>query len=255
MPAGTPAASNPAAVLVQNTGDAPLTITNVQVQGTDSADFQVLSQTCTAAGGGGPLAPGGGIPSARGTCVVNVGFKPTRTNYTSVARLQFTSNSDSANEGILLVGKSNGDALSSVGGDVPSVMQLSVSPTASFGTFVPGVAATYNTALAANVTTTTANATLTMADLSTTAPGFLENGTFKLASPLQMRTVGLGQTPLPPFAPLNGTNSPATLWSWASPVANDSLTLDFRQSIGASEGLRAGTYSKNLLFTLSTTTP
>ena len=252
MPAGTPAASNPASVLVQNTGDAPLTITNVQVQGTDSADFQVLSQTCTA----GPLAAaGGGIPSARGTCVVNVGFKPTRTNYTSVARLQFTSNSDSANEGILLVGKSNGDALSSVGGDVPSVMQLSVSPTASFGTFVPGVAATYNTALAANVTTTTANAALTMADLSTTAPGFLENGTFKLASPLQMRTVGLGQTPLPPFAPLNGTNSPATLWSWSTPVSNEGLTLDFRQSIGASEGLRAGTYSKNLLFTLSTTTP
>ena len=45
-----------------------------------------------------------------GTCTVNVGFKPTRTNYTSVARLQFTSNADDATERVLLAGKSTGDA-------------------------------------------------------------------------------------------------------------------------------------------------
>jgi sugar phosphate isomerase/epimerase len=253
VPAGTPAASNVTPVLVTNTGDAPLTITNIQVQGTDAADFQVVSQNCTAAGGGGPLAPGA-TPAQRGTCVVNVGFKPRTTNYTSVARLQFTSNSDSANEGVLLAATSTGQAISNVGGDVPSLLQLTVSPTASFGTFVPGVARDYNTALAANVTTTTADAALTMADTSTTAPGFLENGSFKLASPLQMRTVGLGETP-PAFAPLSGDNSPQLLRSWTTPVTNVPLTLDLRQSIGGNDTLRAGTYSKTLTFTLSTTTP
>ena len=101
-------------------------------------------------------------------------------------------------------------------------MQLSVSPTASFGTFVPGVAATYNTALAANVTTTTgergADGGRPEHDRARLPRA---TGRSSCASPLQMRTVGLGQTPLPPFAPLNGTNSPATLWCWASPVAND----------------------------------
>jgi hypothetical protein len=33
------------------------------------------------------------------------------------------------------------------------------------------------------------------------------------------------------------------------------LTLTFKQSIGANEGLRTGTYSKTLTFTLSTTAP
>jgi sugar phosphate isomerase/epimerase len=253
VPANTPAASNVSPVLVSNTGDAPLNITNVNIptQGQpDAGDFQIVSQTCT----GGPLAPGGGIPSARGTCVVNVGFRPTKTNYTSVARLQFTSNSDNATEGILLVGKSTGDALSTVGGDVPSLMQLSVSPAASFGTFVPGIARDYNTAIGGTVTTTTADATLTMADLSTTAPGFLENGTFRLASPVQSRFVAAGQTP-GAFAPLSGSNSPVSLHSWTTPVTNEGFTLDLRQSIGGSERLRAGQYTKNLLFTLSTTTP
>ena len=69
-----------------------------------------MSQTCSGAGSS-PLAPGGGIPAARGTCVVNVGFRPSKTNYTSVARLNFTSGADTATENVLLVGKSTGDAI------------------------------------------------------------------------------------------------------------------------------------------------
>jgi sugar phosphate isomerase/epimerase len=263
VPAGTPAASNVVPVVVQNTGDQPLTITNIQVQQNNldspsSLDFAIVGQNCTAAGGGGPLQPGN--PAAtpaipRGTCTVLVGFGPRRTNTTSIARLQFTSNSDSGTEQVLLAGTSTGDAISTVGGNVPSLLQLTISPTASFGTFVPGVARDYNTALAANVTSTTANAALSMADTSITSPGFLENGPFKLASPLQTRTVGLGDSPLPPFAPLSGNNSPVQVRSWAAPVTNAGLTVDLRQSIGANETLRAGTYSKTLLFTLSTTTP
>jgi hypothetical protein len=33
------------------------------------------------------------------------------------------------------------------------------------------------------------------------------------------------------------------------------VTIDFRQSIAATEGLRTGAYGKTLTFTLSTTTP
>lgn len=256
VPAGTPAASNVVPVVISNTGDAALNITNLGIAGwqgggaNDSADFSIVNNTCI----GTPLASGGGIPSARGTCVVNVGFKPTKTNYTSVARLNITSNADTATESVLLTGTSTGDALSNVGGDVPSVMQLSVSPVASLGTFVPGLARDYNTAIGGSVTTTTGDATLTMADLSSTAPGFLENGSFKLASPLQSRYTGAGQTP-PAFAPLSGSNSPVSLQTWSTPVTNYGFTLDLRQSIGANDVLRAGQYSKNLLFTLSTTAP
>jgi sugar phosphate isomerase/epimerase len=262
VPANTPAASNVTPVTVTNTGDVALTITNVTIGGVpngpnDSADFQVVSQNCTAAGGGGPLAPGGGIPAARGTCTVNVGFRPTRTNYTSVARLNFTSGADTATENVLLVGKSTGDAIVNVGGNVPSVLQLSVPNTSgSFGTFVPGIGTNYNTALAATVTTTTGDAALSVTDPSATAPGHLVNGAFSLASPLNIRAVGLGDSPLPAFVPLSGTaGTPLSLRSWSGPTTATPLTLDLRQAVGATEALRAGTYSKALTFTLSTTTP
>ena len=260
VPANTAAASNVTPVLVSNTGDLPLTITNVTIGGlpgspNDSADFQIVSQTCSGAGSS-PLAAGGGIPSARGTCVVNVGFRPTKTNYTSVARLNFTSGADTATENVLLVGKSTGDALVTVGGNVPSLLQLAVPNTSgSFGTFVPGIGTSYNTALPATVTTTTGDAVLSVADSSATAPGHLVNGTFSLASALQARAVGLGDSPLPAFAPLNESNAPLSLRSWSAPVTAAPLTLDLRQAVGATEALRAGTYSKTLTFTLSTTTP
>jgi sugar phosphate isomerase/epimerase len=255
VPANTPAASNVTPVLVQNTGDQPLTITNIQVQGTDAADFQVVSQNCTAAGGGGPLAPGA-TPAQRGTCVVNVGFRPTRTNHTSVARLQFTSNSDTATENVLLAATSTGTALNTVGGNVPTLLNLTIPNNGgSFGTFVPGIGTNYNTALAASVTATTADAALTVTDPDTAAGGRLVNGTFALASPVNIRAVGLGDAPLPEFVPLNSDGTPLQLRSWSSPVTAAPLTVDLRQAIGSTEPLRAGSYSKTLTFTLSTTTP
>ncbi len=109
------------------------------------------------------------VPS--GTCTVNVGFKPTRTDYTSVARLQFTSNSDDAVERVLLAAKSTkrrahhasaatSRACSSL--NIPSTV-------GSFGTFVPAVARTYDTALAATVTSTAGDATLSVVDPSTSS--------------------------------------------------------------------------------------
>jgi hypothetical protein len=60
------------------------------------------------------------------------------------------------------------------------------------------------------------------------------NGTFSLAQPLQVSGV------------------PKT---WNAPVSNDTVTLGFKQSIGANDALRSGSYSKVLTFTLSTTNP
>ena len=253
--AGTPAANNVTPVTLSNTGDQPLTITNIQIQGTDAVDFFVVSQNCTAGGGGGPLAPGGTVPNPpRGKCTVNVGFKPTRTSYTSVARIQVSSGANAPTEQILLVGKSTGEAQVPIGGNVDSVMNLNI-PTngGSFGTFVPGIATNYNTALAATVTTTTADAALTVTDPDAVNPGFLVNGPFKLASPVSIRTLGLGDPASTPFAAIGAGT--ATLRSYTGPVTNDQLTIGLRQPISATEPLRAGSYSKTLTFTLSTTTP
>ena len=46
------------------------------------------------------------------------------------------------------------------------------------------------------------------------------------------------------------------LLSYPGPTPGaDQVTLGFRQSIGASDPLRAGAYSKTLTYTLSTTQP
>ncbi len=92
------------AVLVENTGDVPLTITDIAVEqhaldAPSAADFHIVGENCTAAGGGGPL-------WTRGICVVNVVFEPLRSTATSVARLQFTSNSDDAANSVLLAATS-----------------------------------------------------------------------------------------------------------------------------------------------------
>src|SRR3954451_5357730 len=193
--AGTPGAANQVPVVVTNDGDAPLTITNLTI-GADTldgvnataGDCQSVSKNCFGPGSVGPLAPrklavpdnaatpdvdesSPAVPS--GTCTVNVGFKPTRTNYTSVARLQFTSNSDDAVERVLLSDTSTNQFISNViGGDVPSALNLSIPSTVgSLGTFVPAVARTYDTALAATVTTTTGDAALSGVEPDTGHPG------------------------------------------------------------------------------------
>ena len=79
------------------------------------------------------------------------------------------------------------------------------------------------------------------------APGKLVNGAYALASPVKAR-VGAAA-----FEPVSG--SPLGLKSYGGPVSNDPVTIDLQQSIGSSDGLRTGTYSKTLVFTLSTTSP
>jgi len=103
-----------------------------------------------------------------------------------------------------------------------------------FGAFTPGVAKEYTAGTTATVISTAGDATLSVADPSTDHTGYLTNGSFALASPLQ----GLG-----------------TIKTWTAPTSNESVPITFKQSIAANEPLRTGAYSKTLTFTLSTTTP
>jgi sugar phosphate isomerase/epimerase len=263
VPAGTAAANNVVPVKIENTGDAPLTITALAIQADAldvgaQNDFAIVNHNCTAA----PLVAGKlddpatvdvNEAVARGTCTVNVGFKPTRSSYRSVARLQVTSNADNATEAILLTGTSTNAALSNVGGDVPSMLSLTLGTGGgSFGTFVPGVARNYDAAVASTVTSTAGDAALSVVDASTTAPGKLVNDTFSLPSALTVRAVNAAQTN-PAYVAVSGT--PTTLLSYTGPTTADAVTLGFRQAIGATDVLRAGPYTKTLTFTLSTTTP
>jgi sugar phosphate isomerase/epimerase len=252
VPAGTPAAANQKAITITNKGDAPLTITAAALQTGNNAqadeapgDFSIISNTCV-----------GATVVKFGTCVVNVGFKPTVTNKTSTARLRLTSNADDATETFLLVGKSTGEALGGLGGDVPSVLSLTLGNPASFGSFVPAVARNYDTALSASIVSTAGNAALSVTDAGATAPGHLVNGSFSLPQPLQVRANNAANTGTA-FTPLSETAGAATsLLSYAGPTAGaDPVTINFRQAIGATDVLRAGSYSKTLTFTVSTTTP
>jgi hypothetical protein len=57
------------------------------------------------------------------------------------------------------------------------------------------------------------------------------------------------------YARVGGSAAPTQLLAYAGPVSNDSVTIGFKQSIGANDALRTGTYAKTLTFTLSTTQP
>ena len=48
---------------------------------------------------------------------------------------------------------------------------------------------------------------------------------------------------------------PAGIRFWGAPTSSEVVPIDFKQSIGANDPLRTGTYSKTLTFTLSTTNP
>jgi hypothetical protein len=136
-----------------------------------------------------------------------------------------------------------------VGGDVPAVLALELGAPASFGAFVPGVAADYTASTSANVISTAGDATLSVADPSPFATGHLVNGTFSLPQPLHARANDGA------FAPVGGSAAPTPLLTYDGPVSNDPVTIGFRQSIGATDALRTGEYSKTLTFTLSTTNP
>lgn len=137
---------------------------------------------------------------------------------------------------------------STLSGSVPATLALTIGD-ASFGTFTPGVAKEYSATLAATVTSTGADAALSVLDASNHAPGRLVNGPHALHSQVQINANGGA------FAPLRADNGPLPLASWNEPISSRTVDLGFKQSIAQDEGLRTGSYAKTLTFTLSTTTP
>jgi len=140
----------------------------------------------------------------------------------------------------------------SPGGTVPATLSLTLGSPANLGSFIPGIAADYQANSTANVISTAGDATLAVADASAAAPGKLVNGAFSLPQALQAKAT-TASAPTGTFGALG--SAPLTLTSWNAPVSNDTVTVSFKQAIGASDALRTGTYAKTLTFTLSTTTP
>ncbi len=141
-----------------------------------------------------------------------------------------------------------------ISGTVPGTLALTIGAPASFGTFLPGIEKTYDASMTANVVSTATAASLTVRDPSFTATGHLVNGSYALEQPLRARASNVDVSGVP-FAALNSDRSPLALLTYIAPVSNDAVTLDFRQSIGASEALYTGAYGKTLVFTLTTSTP
>jgi len=135
---------------------------------------------------------------------------------------------------------------------VPATLSLSLGAPAAFGPFTPGVAKDYFATTPATVTSTAGDATLSVADPSSVATGHLVNGTFSLPQPLQARARNAANTGTA-YNNVGSSASPLNLLTYDAPVSNDEVSLEFKQSIGANDPLRTGTYGKTLTFTLSTT--
>jgi alpha-L-rhamnosidase len=143
----------------------------------------------------------------------------------------------------------------SVGGTVPATLALSLGTPAAFGAFTPGLAKDYLASTSANVVSTAGDAALSISDPSSSATGRLVNGPFALPRAVEAQASSSAAGPARPYAAVRGSADPTPLASWSAPVSNDAVTIGFRQSIGATDALRTGAYSKTLTFTLSTTTP
>jgi PKD repeat protein/plastocyanin len=141
------------------------------------------------------------------------------------------------------------DVPTTVGGNVPKVLALTLGPAPSLGSFQPGETRDYTASLAATVTSTASSAALSVRDPSTNATGRLVNGSQALDDPLQFK---VGNSP---FAPLSATGAPLGLTSFAQPVSKQSVPVDIKQHIDETDPLLTGSYSKTVVFTLSSTTP
>jgi X-Pro dipeptidyl-peptidase len=141
-----------------------------------------------------------------------------------------------------------------VDGEVPATLNLAVGNAAPFSAFTPGLGRAYLTSMSATVTSTAADALLTVSDPSATATGHLVNGAFALPQALQANASSAGGVG-GDYTAIGGSAAPTHLLAYAGPVSNDSVTIGLKQSIGANDALRTGTYAKTLTFTLSTTSP
>ena len=223
---------------------------------TDSGQNPITLGAITATGSGFSVLPGGCATGATipvgGSCTLTVAFAPTAEG-PSTGSLSVAYTAPGATGPLTATLTGNGhifqtSAPSTPSGSVPATLSLSLSGgPATFAPFVPGVAKDYTASLGLNVISTAGDAALSISDPSAQAPGHLTNGAFSLPQALQAAANSRA------FAAVSAT--PLTLLTYAAPVSNDPVTLNFKQSIGSTDALRTGTYAKTVVLTLSTTTP
>jgi hypothetical protein len=139
------------------------------------------------------------------------------------------------------------------GGQTPATLNLTLGAATPFASFIPGVPASYTTTMTARVVSTAGDATLTVADPSTTATGHLVNGAYVMPQALQAAASSQNGAGFPSTA-IGGSTSPTSLLTWDAPAIDD-VSVTFTQPIGGNDALRSGAYAKTLTFTLSTTNP
>jgi hypothetical protein len=199
---------------------------------------------------------GSGLADCSGTSA-NGGLLDTSTpgsyTFTATAR-DGAGNLGSAHSAYTVIPADSGPG--TVGGTTAATLTLTLGTPTPFAPFTPGLGSSYSMDLVATVLSTAANATLSVADPSTTATGHLVNGALPLPQALQAGATShnVRATAAAPAA-VGGAGAPTTLLTYSGPVTNDPATLTFTQAIGATDALRTGTYAKSLTFTLSTSSP
>ena len=229
---------------VTNSGQNPVAINTISLGGDASFSLVSAPNVCTAPS---MLAIGA-------TCTIVVRFAPTGEGpQTGALSVGYTAPGSAGPLVAALAGTGHIFSTTTPGtvtGTVPPTLGLTISSaTSSFGSFIPGVGADYTTSVALGVTHSTGGATLTVQDPSAVATGHLVNGDLALVSPLSARA---GASP---FAPIGSSAAPLGLQTFGAPVSNAPVAVTFKQPIGETEPLRTGSYSKTVLFTLSSTTP
>ncbi|HEY6889389.1 MAG TPA: ThuA domain-containing protein, partial [Solirubrobacter sp.] len=130
-----------------------------------------------------------------------------------------------------------------IGATVIPTLALTIGAAPGFGSFQAGVANTYTANTTADVVSTAGNATLTVSDLGTLAPGHLVNGngTSVLAQAIKARATNAANTSTT-FADVSA--NPLTLLTYPMEISHDAVALQFQQPIAANDALRSGSYSK-----------
>src|SRR4051812_26843956 len=141
-----------------------------------------------------------------------------------------------------------------VGGTTPATLDLTLGAPTAFAPFTPGVDKDYTTTLAARIVSSANDATLSVADPSTSQTGHLVNGDYFLSRALEAAAAKANAPAPTSTTPIAGSSAPTTLLTYSGPV-NETATITFKQPIVATDALRTGAYAKTLTFTLSTTTP
>jgi hypothetical protein len=242
-------AALPCSAMAQTAPDttAPtVTITSPQDGGTYTVGQQVAAAySCTDPDGSGIASCTGTV--AQGAMIDTAAAGP---HTFTVTGTDNAGNTKPVTANYTVVAADDGD----VGGQTPATLQLTLGQAGAFAPFIPGVAQSYTTTVAARIVSTAADATLSASDPSSVETGHLVNGAFSLSQPLEIAASKDGAQPPTATTAVGGSSNPTTLLTYDGPV-NETATVLFKQSILENDALRTGGYSKTLTFTLSTTNP